>query len=466
MARSRLRYAAAGVLLGLALLLAGADCPGGLFPAGGVDELSSARVILLRLVNESGVEARVDLSFFVGENEVRTTQRWLANNGADNTDVVVPTRTDLIRLVAREDGPIEPAAKVGDVLVTAEIEVGPDVLPGDTLTYTLRPPGWVDCNGNAVDDPDDISNGTSYDCNANDIPDECDIASGHSEDCNKNGTPDECETPRNVVVMFAESDRISTTDQDGTAPALLIDLFSEGLGVCGKIAPDPAGGYVYFTAKGASVGDDTLARALLATGSPQNLIVGLDGLEGVAIDMSNMRLYWTAVSGMPAGAYIGAADPDGGNSSTVLGSLSGTVQQVVVDATSDKLFFAQNLSVGTDLIQTANLDGSNVSSILPSLIDPRDIDLFPAADLIVWADHGAGGGVFTARLDGSDIRRIADVPTITGVAIDRYNCRIYWCGLGGGANTGFVERSDFDGGNRQSILSGLDAPVDVAVYTD
>jgi hypothetical protein len=56
----------------------------------------------------------------------------------------------------------------------------------------------LDCNGNGVDDVDDIANGTSQDCNANGIPDECDIASGLSQDCNSNGIPDECETDCNA----------------------------------------------------------------------------------------------------------------------------------------------------------------------------------------------------------------------------------------------------------------------------
>ena len=34
----------------------------------------------------------------------------------------------------------------------------------------------ADCNGNGIDDADDIAAGTSEDCNRNYVPDECDIA--------------------------------------------------------------------------------------------------------------------------------------------------------------------------------------------------------------------------------------------------------------------------------------------------
>ena len=65
---------------------------------------------------------------------------------------------------------------------------------------------YRDCNGNGVDDSEDITSGYSGDCNANLIPDDCepdedcnnngiqdicDIADG-AADCNGDGVPDEC----------------------------------------------------------------------------------------------------------------------------------------------------------------------------------------------------------------------------------------------------------------------------------
>lgn len=62
-----------------------------------------------------------------------------------------------------------------------------------------------DCNGNGIDDAEDIAGGASGDANENGIPDECedcndngilddqDIAAGTSDDVNANTIPDECE---------------------------------------------------------------------------------------------------------------------------------------------------------------------------------------------------------------------------------------------------------------------------------
>ena len=49
--------------------------------------------------------------------------------------------------------------------------------------------GIVDCNGNQIDDSEDIAEGTSIDCNSNGIPDECESL----PDCDDDGTSDLCE---------------------------------------------------------------------------------------------------------------------------------------------------------------------------------------------------------------------------------------------------------------------------------
>ena len=52
-----------------------------------------------------------------------------------------------------------------------------------------------DCNGNGIRDICDIGAGTSADCNDNLVPDDCDLAVATSVDLNGNGVPDECELP-------------------------------------------------------------------------------------------------------------------------------------------------------------------------------------------------------------------------------------------------------------------------------
>jgi len=54
-------------------------------------------------------------------------------------------------------------------------------------------PIFSDCDGNRVEDAEDLFLGNVVDCNGNGIPDACDVALGTSADCDGNGVPDECD---------------------------------------------------------------------------------------------------------------------------------------------------------------------------------------------------------------------------------------------------------------------------------
>jgi hypothetical protein len=86
--------------------------------------------------------------------------------------------------------------KLGDYYTMVSDNLGAHVawaatFNGEQDVYHLRI-GPYDCNGNGVDDEQDLASRTSPDCNGNGIPDECDIAAGHVSDANRDGVPDEC----------------------------------------------------------------------------------------------------------------------------------------------------------------------------------------------------------------------------------------------------------------------------------
>lgn len=65
-----------------------------------------------------------------------------------------------------------------------------------------------DCNGNGINDAQDISSGFSQDCNGNSIPDECDISSGASRDCDGNNVPDSCQIAGNPGALDCDSNGV------------------------------------------------------------------------------------------------------------------------------------------------------------------------------------------------------------------------------------------------------------------
>ncbi len=86
---------------------------------------------------------------------------------------------------------------------------------------------FPDCNGNGIEDTEDIASGLSLDCDGNQIPDECQIASDSTApggpyycmgdcdpDCNNNGIPDSCETDCNGNGIPDDCD-LDPNDPDG-----------------------------------------------------------------------------------------------------------------------------------------------------------------------------------------------------------------------------------------------------------
>lgn len=127
-------------------------------------------------------------------------------------------------------------SKMGDYIHLISDNLGANLayaatFNGEQDVYYLRI-GPPDCNGNGVDDGEDITAGTSADCNSNQVPDECepqedcnangvqdicDIAGGTSEDCTSNRTPDECEPDCNGNGAADSCDISGGTSEDCNA---------------------------------------------------------------------------------------------------------------------------------------------------------------------------------------------------------------------------------------------------------
>jgi hypothetical protein len=436
----------------IVLVCSGVGCPiqfGPLTGAGSTSQTASGPTeILLRIINRSGVDAEVSAVFYIGSSPVRETTRFLPARGVQSTSLVVPTMTGLIHIVAREAAAGPSAARAGDTLADEELTIAPDVLPGDSITFIIHASILADCNSNGIDDAEDIMAGTSADCNVN-------------------GLLDECESPTPVVVVIGEIRRILQSDQDGTAPSTLLDFGSYGLGSLRKLDVDPYGAHIYFT-QTITVSDGTVDRIPLAGGTPAALISTQDTIGGIGLDLVGGKIYWTSHLASPLGIRIGSALLDGTDVSDVVTALQSTVAKPCVDSLNGKLYYTSNPSAGPyDFIDRADLDGTNIVDIITNATDPRDVEVWPEVNLLVWAEYGPSGGVFTADLHGNNPTKIALVTNATGVAIDRFNCQIYWTGEGSfGLSDGFIERASLDGSRVQRILSGLDAPQDVAVYSE
>ena len=159
---------------------------------------------------------------------------------------------------------------------------------------------------------------------------------------------------------------------------------------------------------------------------------------------------------------IQGADTDGSNVQDIVTTGLRTPTGIAVNLTDEKLYWADS---GTDKIQRANLDGSNIEDIVTTgLRTPTDIAVDEFSNSIIWIDSGADK-IQRANLDGSNIEDIVTtgLRTPTGIAVDAYDPnlgKVYWADSG----TDKIQRASFNGSNIQDLVTtGLRTPTSIAL---
>ena len=132
---------------------------------------------------------------------------------------------------------------------------------------------------------------------------------------------------------------------------------------------------------------------------------------------------------------------------------------LVVDPDSPPIYWTD---WGTDKIQRANLDGSNVQDLVTSgLTVPANIALDIAGGKMYWTDPGTDK-IQRANLDGSNVQDLvtSGLRGPQGIALDIAGGRMYWTDF----VTHKIQRANLDGSNVQDLVtSGLTVPADIAL---
>ena len=109
-------------------------------------------------------------------------------------------------------------------------------------------------------------------------------------------------------------------------------------------------------------------------------------------------------------------------------------------------------------IQRANLDGSNIESLVTGLDYPRGLPLDVAGGKIYWTEDGRM--IRRANLDGSNSESlVTGLDSPSGLGLDMSGGKIYW--VGGWA--GMIRRANLDGSNIESLVTGLADPRGLAL---
>ena len=118
---------------------------------------------------------------------------------------------------------------------------------------------------------------------------------------------------------------------------------------------------------------------------------------------------------------------------------------------------------GTNKIQRANLDGSNVEDLIVAGLDrPRRLALDTIGGKMYWTDRSAGAATISrANLDGSNIEILisSGLTTPRGIALDLAAGKMYWTDTG----TAKIQRANLDGSAVQDLVTAAGDPRGIAL---
>ena len=163
-------------------------------------------------------------------------------------------------------------------------------------------------------------------------------------------------------------------------------------------------------------------------------------------------VYWT-----DAGTEkIQRANLDGTNIQDLITRLD-SPEGIALDMAGGKMYWTDN---GTNKIQRANLDGSNIEDLVTTGLEfPEEIALDVAGGKMYWTDAGTEK-IQRANLDGTNIEDlITGLENPEGIALDVAGGKMYWAEWGADK----IRRANLDGTNIEDLVTGLGDPDPIAV---
>lgn len=145
---------------------------------------------------------------------------------------------------------------------------------------------------------------------------------------------------------------IVRTNLDGSSP----DTLYTSSNAIEDIALDLAGGKIYWT----SFSDRTIRRANLDGSNVERLLTAADP-RGIALDIAAGKMYWTDDDSIAA---VRRCNLDGTQIDTLVSGGLDFPIAIALDLEAGQMYWSD---IGTNKIQRANLDGSNVADIVQNV---------------------------------------------------------------------------------------------------
>ena len=256
----------------------------------------------------------------------------------------------------------------------------------------------------------------------------------------------------------SSNSKISTSDtQVGTDSVSGLSASGTSAESISLNAPSSAGTYYY----GACVDDvsgesdmdnncSTGVRVVVAASEYSGpTYTDLDGLSGIALDVAAGKMYWTDW----VTHKIQRANLDGSNVETLVDAGLRSPFGIALDVAAGKMYWTDWVM---HKIQRANLDGSNVEDLITDLNHPTRLVLDITDGKMYWIDLFAYK-IQRANLDGSAVETLVDTGLVSpnGLALDVAAGKMYWTNDAGSRDAGSppkIQRANLDGSEVETLV--------------
>ncbi|RKU38425.1 hypothetical protein C6496_06335 [Candidatus Poribacteria bacterium] len=181
---------------------------------------------------------------------------------------------------------------------------------------------------------------------------------------------------------------IQSADLNGSSIKDILDI---GIDVPINFAIQVGGDKIYWINTERKAKGGKIQRANLDGSNLEDIVTGLRGPHGIALDMISRKLYWTA-----DGNKIQRANLDGSQIEDIITGL-GNVDKITLDPVAGKIYWVSYTpDTGIGKIQRANLDGSKIKDLITGLGYVWEITLYsqgaytvaPSPDKLIttWAE--------------------------------------------------------------------------------
>ena len=243
-----------------------------------------------------------------------------------------------------------------------------------------------------------------------------------------------------------------------------IEEIVPGVPDASAIALDLTGGEIYWT----ETDTGKIRRANLNGSNVQDIITELTGPSSIALDLVSGKIYWTNQqwdhsTGAVFASKIQRANLNGSNVQDIVTGL-GIAEGLALDGSTGKVYWTDS---DTGKIQRANLNGSNVEDLVTGARMPNDIALDAAGGKMYWADYESKQ-ISRANLNGSNIEILVEgLAGPSGIVLDIARRKIYWTDqvwspVTGSITESNIQRANLDGSNVQEIITGFGEPAGIA----